>query len=311
MISVACHGLGGRERAALWFECLRTLLPAIRFLDLAEAKAEGADVALVWRPPLGALAAVPRLRVIISLGQGVDHLLTDPQLPTAVPVVRLVDPDMSHSMSHWVVHAVLDYLRDGAAYREGQRQRRFAALPQRRTDGLRIGIYGVGALGKVVAERLAALGFEVHGWSRTAKTCGYFRSHSGGGGLARMLEGMDIHVCLLPLTEETRHLFRRETFARMKPGAYFVNAARGGHVVEPDLCAAIDDGGLAGAALDVFEEEPLPEGHPFWTHPKIRVWPHVAAQTNPRTAARQVAEAITEAMAGRLPDNAVDLARGY
>ena len=184
-------------------------------------------------------------------------------------------------------------------------------FPPRRTEDTRIGILGMGEIGTMAAEHLHALDFPVTGWSRTKKSVPGVQSFAGDSELAAFLGQSDILVCLLPLTPTTRHILNKTTFAQLPAGAFVINAARGGHVNEPDLIAAIDSGHLAGAALDVFETEPLPQTSPIWSHPKITMTPHVAAMTDPRVAARTVADQIASHERGEKLDNLVDFKLGY
>ena len=282
-------------------------------IELVPLEAAGmAEIALVWKPPHGALARLPHLRLILSLGQGVDHLLEDPALPPTPFIVRLVDADMAHALSHWVILAILDHIRDGPAYRLAAQNRIFAPLPQRMTNTLPIAIYGLGAIGTVCAERLAHLGFDVHGWVRTKRERrDNITHHHGISGFQHMAQHCQIHICLLPLTDQTRGIFNADIFAMMPQNAYFINAGRGGHVVEADLLTAIQSHHLAGACLDVFSTEPLPSDHPFWHEDRVTIWPHVAAQTNPDTAITQVARAIKDYLNGIPPAHHIDRQRGY
>ena len=313
MITIAYHdGTPENEKQTLWAERLTARLKHIRLVPLSAPHAKDADIALVWRPPVGRLRQLNQLRLIVSLGQGVDHLFSDPHLPDNVPVVRLVDPDMSHALSHWVILALLDYLRDGPAYRLAAAERRFDSLPQRQTAQMPVAVYGLGAIGRVIAHRLAVLGFAVQGWSRRPRDLGRtIQTYHGEQGFQNIVSSCIAHICILPLTPHTTNLFSADVFAAMPAGSYFINAGRGHQVEEGALLNAIRTGHLAGAALDVFVEEPLPDTHPFWKETRIAIWPHVAAQTNPDTAADQVAQAISTVLAGGQPEHIVDKFRGY
>ncbi len=296
----------GKKNA--WQEVLRPSIPLLQLIDFTQCT--DADIALVWNPPLGKLASIPTLKAIISLGQGVDHLLLDDTLPP-VPIIRLVDPDMSNAMSRWVILVLLDYLCQGAFYRKMQAQKQFVQLTHRSADTKKIGIYGVGAIGSVVAAHIKKLGFDVYGWSKNKKDTTNFVSLAGQNSFAKMLQTVDIHINLLPLTSQTNGIFNEPIFSQMKQGSYFINAGRGKSVIEQDLLNAIEQNHLDGAALDVFAEEPLPPEHPFWSHPKISVWPHVAAQTNIYTASEQVAKAIADIMQNKPPKNTINRAQEY
>ena len=300
------------ERQHGWQMRLAAYLPSCQLVPLADKAADDAEIALVWGPPDGRLAELSQLKLAVSLGQGVDHLMVPRKLPDDIPLIRIVDPDMSHALSQWVILAALDHLRDGPMYREQARQRIFSSHSQRQTRGLPLAVYGMGAIGSMIATRLADIGFQVHGWSRSERPqAGVITMHHGHAGFDKLLSTCQLHVCILPLTDETWHIFGADAFAAMPRGAYFINGGRGAQVDEAALLQAIVSGHIAGATLDVFEHEPLPDNHPFWDESRITIWPHVAAQTNPETAAQQVADAIMAMQAGHVPANLVDRQRGY
>ncbi|MEK9558459.1 MAG: NAD(P)-dependent oxidoreductase, partial [Alphaproteobacteria bacterium] len=244
-------------------------------------------------------------------GQGVDHMMRDDTVPRDIPLVRLIDPDMANALSHWAILNALDFWRDGAAYRDQQQRRVWQHIPQRPATGAKIGILGIGAIGNVIARRFAALGFEVRGYARTPRSIEGVATFAGSDQLAAFADNLDIVVSVLPLTPETTGIMNEDFFGMLADGAFIINGGRGPQVNDDDLLAALASGKLGGAALDVFAVEPLPQDHPFWTHPEIRVWPHVAAQTNATSAAEQVAAAITAMMDGSEPANRVDWSRGY
>ena len=299
------------SRLEAWQARLQPFLPAVKLVPLSSELAQQAMAVTVWKPPIGQIAKMPNVKGIISLGQGVDHIFRDKTIPADLPVVRLVDNDMSVALGHWVCLAVLEKCRKASDYRVLASRREFRPLPQTDARSVKIGVYGVGAIGTEVVRQLVALGFDVIGYNRTKRADDIIPYHHGADGLHKMLQECDIHVCLMPLTDETRGFFNRARFSEMKVGAYFINAGRGGHVCEPDLLDAINSGHLSGASLDVFETEPLPHDHAFWGHPHITIWPHVAAQTNPQTAALQVAHALLAFHHGDEADNLVDKGRGY
>ena len=268
--------------------------------------ADEVDAALVWKPPAGMLKRFPNLKLIASLGMGVDHVFGDPERPEGVPVARIVDPDLVAQMSEYVLHAVLDHYRGFDIYRRFQRRRRWKQMRPPAAGRRRVGIMGLGAIGADAAAKLAALGFEVAGWSRAPKTLAGVESFCGPEGLAPFLARSGIVVCLLPLTKATAGILDRAAFAAMPEGGFVVNAARGGHLVVEDLLSALDSGHLAGATLDVFESEPLPAAHRLWEHPSVRVTPHMAGLTRPETAARQIADNIRRMRAGEPIENLVD-----
>ena len=269
------------------------------------------DYALVWRPEPGLLASLPNLKLILSLGAGVDHILCDPELPANVPLVRLVDPYMTDAMSEYVALQVLRLHRQDLDYRAQQDAGIWRELDQKNAAERRVGILGAGALGQDAGRKLAALGFDVALWGRSPKTLNGKACYAGAAELPALLGRSEILVCLLPLTDRTQAILNAGTLALLPRGAALVNAARGGHLVEEDLLAALASGQLSGAVLDVFRDEPLPAGHPFWRHPRVVVTPHVAAATHPRTAAPIILDNIRRFEAGCPLLNRVDPAQGY
>jgi glyoxylate/hydroxypyruvate reductase A len=300
------------EDPARWLPALRAALPRER-LDVWPEIADPAaiDVALVARPPAGALRAFPNLRLIQSLWMGVDGLLADATLPRGVPLARLVDPGMVAAMSETVLAGVLDWHRHLYRYRAQQAEHLWKPLPQALASDRRVGLLGLGELGRDAAAKLLALGFGVGGWSRRPRAVPGVECFAGEEGLRALLERSGALVCLLPLTASTRGILNAPNLARLPEGACVINVGRGGHLVERDLLAALGSGHLAHAYLDVFDTEPLPAGHPFWTHPGITLTPHVAALTEPRTAVAVVAENVQRVRRGQLPRSLVDSTAGY
>lgn len=270
------------------------------------------DYTLSFRPPPGLLKTLPNLKTIFSLGAGVDGFLADPEFPKAIALVRFVDPQLSTEMAQYVVLHVLLRHRQQHEFEATQRQSKWAQrmLP-RKTADTRIGILGLGEIGTVAGERLRDLGFPVSGWSRSRKTLEGIASYAGDAEFDAFLGVSDFLICLLPLTPQTRGILNAKSFAKLPEGAYVINVARGGHLIESDLVAAIDSGHLAGATLDVFEAEPLPETSPLWLHPKILATPHIAAISDPRVAAGFVIDGIKRAERGERQENTVDVGRGY
>jgi glyoxylate/hydroxypyruvate reductase A len=269
------------------------------------------EYALVWRPAPGLLASLPNLKLILSLGAGIDHILGDPLLPRRVPITRLVDPYLTAAMSEYVVLQVLRLHRCDLNYQAQQRTRIWRELPQQNAGERPVGILGFGEIGRDAARKLKGLGFPVSGWTRLPRRVAGFSTHDGTEGLPRLLAGAAILVCLLPLTGETEGILNAANFGLMPCGAGLVNAGRGGHLVEADLIPALDSGQLSAAALDVFRDEPLPPEHPFWRHERILVTPHIAGITNPLTAAPIVLDNIRRFEAGRPLLHRVDPSRGY
>jgi glyoxylate/hydroxypyruvate reductase A len=273
---------------------------------------EDIDYALGFRPKPGFLKSLPNLKAIFSLGAGIDGFLSDPDFPRHVPLIRFVDDTLSREMAQYIVMHVLIQHRAERMFSLAQREAKWRqAMLARPTEDTRIGILGIGEIGSVAARRLCDLGFSVSGWSRTKKRIDGVRSFAGKGELDAFLAQCDFLVCVLPLTPETRHVLNATLFAKLPKGAYVINVARGGHLAETDLIAALDNGHLSGATLDVFELEPLPETSPIWKHPKIIATPHVAAITSPAAAARYVIDGIAAMERGETLKNIVDMTRGY
>jgi len=270
------------------------------------------DYALTFRPPAGLLATFPNLRVVFSLGAGVEAIIADQDYPRHVPLTRFVDHTLSRDMAQYCVMQTLIHYRRQRAFDALQRQHKWRQnYLTRPANETRVGILGLGEIGTVIAEKLRDLDFAMAGWSRTAKSVRGVESFAGSDQLQPFLARSDIVICVLPLTPDTRHILNRTTFAMLPKEAFVINVARGGHINEEDLIAALDSGHLSGAALDVFETEPLPENSPIWDHPKIAVTPHIAAISDPRAMAKVAVDGIVAYESGRPLENVVDFARGY
>jgi glyoxylate/hydroxypyruvate reductase A len=296
----------------VWREELLALDPGLDIRLFPDTgPVEDITAAVTWNHPPEDLYRYPGLRLLISMGAGVDHLFRPPGPPPGVSVVRLVDRLLTTAMSEYVLLAVLRHHRQDAGYRALQAARVWEELPAPDTEATRIGVLGLGTLGADAARKLAALNFRVAGWSRTPKTLDGIETFSGPESLFPFLARSDILVCLLPLTPATEGIINARTLAALPRGAYVVNAARGRHVVEADLLEALDAGHISGATLDVFRTEPLPPEHRFWSHPKVILTPHAASITIPRSVAPQVVENLARLREGRPLLNVVDVAVGY
>ncbi|QWG12612.1 glyoxylate/hydroxypyruvate reductase A [Bradyrhizobium sediminis] len=288
-----------------------------RVLLLPDAAFDPADVhyAAVWKPAPGELAAFPNLRAIFNLGAGVDALMADSSLPK-VPLVRVAVGDLTQRMTEYVTLHVLMHHRQELYLRASQREKRWQPKFQWPANAISVGVMGLGALGSDAAEVLKRIGFRVAGWSRSARRIEGIECFHGQAQLAPFLARTDILVCLLPLTPDTRHILNRGLFAQLNRdgplGApVLINAGRGGLQNEADILSCLDDGTLGAASLDVFAMEPLPADSPFWTHPKVVLTPHNAADTDPDEISKYVARQIERFEAGAALDNVVDPARGY
>jgi glyoxylate/hydroxypyruvate reductase A len=304
----ACAGIPSEP----WVAAIGAALPDLDIRVWPDyGDAEDIEYALLWGSLAAELGRFPRLRAVLSFGAGVDHILNTPGRPQDVPVVRLVDPAFQAGMAEYVLFNVLRFHRRFAEYDDQQRRGVWACHAQRTPASRRIGILGMGILGTACAESLVALGFDVSGWSRSPKSIAGVDGFTGGEGLTPFLARSEILVCLLPLTAETEDILDRRAFDSMPRGGFLINAGRGRHVVDADLLAALDGGQIAGAALDVFRTEPLPANHPFWTHPKIRITPHIAALVNVESASATIVDTIRRLRDGRKLLNVADPARGY
>ena len=296
----------------LWQKVLEAGLGPLDFrrLDSLGDKAD-IEVALAWKPASGLLASFPNLKLIVSLGMGVDHLLSDDKLPADVPITRIMDDGLIGQMSEYALYWALRHHRDIDKYAASQRAKSWKPIDFVDTIHRRIGVMGLGTIGQDTAAKFAALGFPTAGWSRTAKSLPGIETFHGADGFAKFLARSDILVDVLPLTRETRGILNAKAFAALPKGAFFINMARGGHVVDADLLAALDSSHLSGAVLDVFNTEPLPADHPYWVHPKVTVTPHIAGATNPRTASPGVIDNIKRLRTGQPLIHTVDPKTGY
>jgi glyoxylate/hydroxypyruvate reductase A len=296
---------------AAWGEALRRRLPDLDFRVWPEAgDPEDIDAALVWLPPSGMLAGLPRLKAVFSLAAGVDAMLRDPTLPD-LPLCRMVDRSLTTTMGEYVLACVLWYHRSFDRYEAQQREARWQLHLPSPPEATVVGIMGMGELGAHVAGVLREQGFGVRGWSRTLKRVEGVTSFAGPEQLAEFLQPVGILVCLLPLTAETENMLDARLFGLLPRGARLIQVARGRHLVDEDLIAALNSGQLGHATLDVMRQEPLPERHPFWRHPQIRLTPHSASYSQPESGAEPVAENLRRLREGRPLLHVVDRRRGY
>ena len=287
----------------------------LRFLP--DNVGDRADIAYAcaWRAPHSAFAGLPNLKIIFNLGAGVDHLLGDPALPD-VPIVRAVHPDLTMRMTEYCVLHVLMHHRRQRLYDAQQRERVWLGHLQPAASEVTVGIMGLGEIGRDVADMLARIGFQVAGWSRTERKASGVESFHGTGGLDAFLARTEILVCLLPHTPETEGILNLALFRKLKRdgalgGAYLVNGGRGKVQVNEDIAAALDEGALAGATLDVFPTEPLPPESQLWSHPKVTVTPHNAGDLAPAALLEAVFAQIDAFERGEPLRNQVDRRSGY
>ncbi|ASM11621.1 MULTISPECIES: glyoxylate/hydroxypyruvate reductase GhrA [Serratia] len=299
-----------------WLTGIKQRLPQAEIREWQRGDERPADYALVWRPPHEMLANRRDLKAVFALGAGVDAILDQERkhpgtLPAGVPLLRLEDTGMAQQMQEYALSYVLRYFRRFDEYQALQQRQEWQPLDPHSLDDFTIGILGAGVLGQSVARKLTEFGFSVRCWSRSAKQIDGVQSFAGEAQRAAFLDGVKLLINLLPNTPETVGILNRELFAQLSAGAYLINIARGAHLVEADLLAALEQGQLAAATLDVFVREPLPQDHPFWRHPRVTITPHIAAITLPQQAMDQIAANIRALETGHPPAGVVDRQRGY
>ncbi|MFN5487465.1 MAG: 2-hydroxyacid dehydrogenase [Bradyrhizobium sp.] len=310
---------GGSENwsSARWKARFDAVCPDRPVVLLPDGALDPAEVhyAAVWKPKPGELAAFKNLRVIFNLGAGVDALMADRSLPD-VPLVRVAVSDLTGRMTEYVVLHVLMHHRQEPYLRESQRLKRWAPDYQWAANAITVGVMGLGTLGAAAAQALRALGFRVVGWSRSEKRIDGIACYHGADGLDAFRRATNSLVCLLPLTPDTRHVLNRDAFAKLNRNSplgapVIINAGRGGLQNEADILRALDDGTLGAASLDVYETEPLPQDSPFWSHPKVVLTPHNAADTDADDISKYVAAQIARFEQNGELENVVDRKRGY
>lgn len=272
---------------------------------------EEIEIVLAWCPPLGTLGMFPNLKLILSLGAGVDGILQDPSLPSDVAIARLIPDRLALQMAEYIMQGVLAFKCRILDYREQQQLRHWSPLSRPNTDSFIVGVLGLGVLGATVAQHLAAIPLPVRGWSRTSKEIEGVDCFFGSDRLNLFLSQCPVLVNLLPLTPATEGILSYETFAALPQGAYLINVGRGQHLIEADLLRALDSGQLAGAYLDVFKSEPLPTDHPFWSHPRIVVTPHIAAVGELDEVVDYIIDVVARLETGTPLQHLVDRNRGY
>ena len=298
-------------RGRSWARIFAEQAPDIEFHVWPQTGDLGAvEYLIAWQPPPGLLATLPNLKVLFSSGAGVDHLDLS-AVPPHVPVVRMVEPGIVNGMIEYVTMSVLALHRNLIDYLRAQAVGAWQAIEVVPASARSVGVMGLGVLGQAVLERLGSFGYSRYGWNRSPKMISGVTCYSGEQTLEKFLGHCDILVCLLPLTESTRGILNRRLFAALPRGASLINVARGGHLDQQALLEALDSGHLSAAILDVFEPEPLPPLHPFWTHPRILLTPHIASMTQPETAALVLLENIRRHRRGEPLRDVIDRCKGY
>jgi glyoxylate/hydroxypyruvate reductase A len=298
-------------RGQAWVKIFAEQAPDIEFhLWPQTGDLAAVEYLVAWEPPPGLLASLPNLKVLFSSGAGVDHLDLS-AVPPHVPVVRMVEPGIVNGMIEYVTMSVLALHRNLIDYFRAQAVGIWQAIEVDPASARSVGVMGLGVLGQAVLERLGPFGYPRYGWNRSPKTIPGVTCYTGRQTLERFLAQCDILVCLLPLTGETRGILNRRLFAALPRGASLINVGRGGHLDHQALLEALDSGHLSAAILDVCEPEPLPPLHPFWTHPRILLTPHIASMTQPQTAALVLLENIRRHKRGEPLRDVIDRSKGY
>ncbi len=309
----------GSDRLDDFYKCTKAMAPGRDVRAYPDAGAsEEIKYALAWKAPMGSLAQFENLELIVSVGAGVDHLFTDPELPN-VPIVRYVDPDLTARMVQYVVLQTLYHVRRMTEIQAQQRAKEWTFLGEAMPDEVRVGIMGIGVLGQACAKALGGLGYWLNGWSRSPKDVDGVTCFAGDAGLEPFLNQTDVLVVLLPFTPATKGILNRDLFKKLStegrhermPGPVLINAGRGGLQVEADILSALDDGTLYAASLDVFETEPLPSDSPLWEHERIVVTPHNAAESANESITRYFLRQVERLENGQPLENVVDPKVGY
>jgi len=299
------------ERVEVFRKTFARELPEIRFSsDIESVDPKEVRFLMTWQCPDNIAERFPNLQALLSVSAGVDHLLKT-NLPEQVMLVRMIDPGLTDLMRDYVVMSVLAIHRRLPAYLQQQRQSIWKSLDFKWSDQQRVSMLGLGQLGQACINALKPFGFKLAGWSKTPKSIEGVDCYHGQDGLEQMLGSTDILVCLLPLTEQTRHILNDRLFSLLPKGASLVQVGRGEHLDQDALLQALDSNHLDAAVLDVTDPEPLPSGHPFWNHPKIILTPHIAAHTRAETAAQVTIKNVRKLLAGQIPDGVVNRGKGY
>lgn len=270
-----------------------------------------ADYAVVWLPPESFFTSVQGLKAVFNMGAGADAILKLPTLPVELDIVRLDDQEIGQKIAEYVIHAIADITRDMDSYKESQPSQSWSPRPYTYFGDWPIGIMGLGKIGSYVASLLVKLGYPVQAWSRSKKELDGVTCFSGQAQLMAFLQSSRIVINILPLTAQTDTLFSAQTLAAMRSDSFLINIGRGEHLDEAALLAAIRNGHLAGAVLDVFRQEPLPAQHPFWQEPRIRITPHIAGATNVHLAIRQIVRKIQHYQQGQPVEGIINRSFGY
>jgi glyoxylate/hydroxypyruvate reductase A len=295
-----------------WKSVFRDAAPGVTLVhDKSGAALPGIRYAMTWKPERDLYRRMPDLAALFVLGAGIERFLADPSVPPSLHVVKMAEPGLTQAMEHYVLWQVLNHHRRFWELDAAQRTATWIDQTYPAPWERKVGVLGLGALGETVAKLLAGFGFATRGWSRSAKAIDGVQCFAGRETFDDFLQGIEILICLLPLTDEVRGILNADLFAKLAPGAGLINVGRGAHLNESDLIPALDSGRLTAASLDVMAVEPLPEGHPFWKHPRIFLTPHLAADVDPVTSAVAIRQQIERFEAGQPLEHVAERSRGY
>ncbi|CAM4318073.1 glyoxylate/hydroxypyruvate reductase A [Zobellia roscoffensis] len=300
------------DKIELWKKALLEQQPDLEVYSYQEEHPkEKIEMALVWKHPNGTLAPYPNLKLITSSGAGVDFIFEDETAPKNLPITRVVDDMLAKDMSEHVLAVIFSHLKNLDRYRINQTKGVWQPLQYHRISDFTVGIMGLGALGKELATDLVKYGFKVQGWANSQKDIDGVQCFVGERGFQDFLKTTQILVCLLPLTDATSGILNRKVFEQLPKGAFVINVARGGHLVDADLLEMLNNDHLSGAGLDVYHQEPLPKEHPFWNHEKIQMTPHYASVSDTNSVVPQILENYDRLQKGGSLLNEVVMDKGY
>ena len=270
------------------------------------------EFAVVWKHPRGILKKYPNLKAILSLGAGVDHIISDPDLPEGLPIIRLVDKKLTHEMCLHALHWVLHFHSDQYLYRSQQLKRQWIQQSSIQTEDRTIGIMGLGNIGRSIGELLVTQSFNVIGWGANQKSSlTDIKYYYGQDQLSDFLGRTNILINVLPLTSDTTNIITKKELRLLPKNSFIINIGRGGIINEDDLLTLLSEGHIKAAALDVFTQEPLPENNSLWDHPSVYITPHIAGQSNPNSAGQTISENIHRIQKGELPYPIYSRTNGY
>ena len=301
------------EDEKVWHQWVQSELPEIDVRVYPDVGNENEiEYAVVWKHPHGILKRYPNLKVILSLGAGVDHILSDPDLPKDLPIVRLVDVKLTHEMCFHALHWVLHFHSDHYLYMKQQIDRKWQQQSSIQPEDRTVGIMGLGNIGRGIGESLIDQGFKVLGWGANQKSSlGDIKYFFGKEQLSDFLVKTNILINVLPFSKDTKNMLRKDDLKFLPRGSFIINMGRGGIINEADLLSLLDENHITAAALDVFEQEPLPTQNPLWNHPSVYITPHIAGQSNPKSSAKTIAENIRRIEDGKMPFPIYNIAKGY